>query len=144
MRVLSLLFAIMATTAQSEVILAARTIRAHSVLTESDLKVSPGDIVGTYVAVDELIGQETRVVLYAGRPIRINDIGPPALVDRNQIVMLIYHVGGLEIVAEGRSLARGGVGDRIRVMNLTSRATVTGTVQPDGAVSVAPPKFRGS
>lgn len=140
-----LIFAILcATTAQADVVLAARTMRAHSILTESDLKLSPGEVPGTYIALEELIGQEARVVLYAGRPIRLNDVGPPALVDRNQIVALIYHTGGLRIMAEGRSLARGGAGDRIRVMNLSSRSTITGTIQTDGSISVAPPQFPGS
>ncbi len=135
---------LLATSAQADIVLAARTMRAHSVLTESDLKVTSGDIPGTYVAIAELIGQESRVVLYAGRPIRIDDVGPPALVDRNQIVALVYNTGGLRILAEGRSLARGGVGDRVRVMNLSSRSTITGTIQADGSISVSPPRFSGS
>jgi hypothetical protein len=44
--------------------------------------------------------------------------------------------GSLAILAEGRSLARGGEGETIRAMNLTSRATVTGRIGPDGAILV--------
>lgn len=140
------LLALLATThfASADIVLAAKTMRAHTLLTESDLKVSDGDLPGTYIAIEDLIGQETRVVLYAGRPIRIDDIGPPALVDRNQIVVLLYTIGGLTIATEGRSMARGGLGDRIRVMNLSSRSTVNGTIQANGSVSVAPPQIPGS
>ena len=133
-----------ATFASADIVLAAKTMRAHSLLTESDLKVSEGELPGAYVAIEDLIGQETRVVLYAGRPIRIDDVGPPALVDRNQIVILIYSIGGLNIATEGRALARGGLGDRIRIMNLSSRSTVNGTIRADGSVSVAPPQIPGS
>jgi flagellar basal body P-ring formation protein FlgA len=49
---------------------------------------------------------------------------------------LRYAAGPLAITTEGRALARGGAGDVIRVLNLSSRNTVTGRVQPDGAVSV--------
>ncbi|UWQ04885.1 flagellar basal body P-ring formation chaperone FlgA [Aliiroseovarius crassostreae] len=131
------------TAIQADTVLAARTMRANSILTAADLTVTTGDIPGTYVSMEELVGQETRSVLYAGRPIRLNDVGPPALVDRNQIIILIYETGGLRIAAEGRALARGGIGDRVRVMNLSSRSTITGTIQPDGSVSVAPPNFPG-
>ena len=41
------------------------------------------------------------------------------------------------IATEGRALDRAGVGERLRVMNLGSRNTVTGTVAEDGAVLVA-------
>jgi flagella basal body P-ring formation protein FlgA len=81
------------------------------------------------------IGQEAQVTLYAGRPIRAEDIGPPAIIERNQIVPLAYGSGGLSILTEGRAMARGGAGDVIRVMNLESRTTVTGQIQPDGTVS---------
>ena len=35
-----------------------------------------------------------------------------------------------------RALARGGGGDRIRVMNIASRSTVSGVIAPDGTVTV--------
>jgi flagella basal body P-ring formation protein FlgA len=66
-------------------------------------------------------------------------IGPPALIARNQIVTLFYHSGPLVIAAEGRALGRAGPGDALRVMNLSSRSTVTGFVRPDGTVLVSGP-----
>jgi len=78
------------------------------------------------------------VTLYAGRPIPLSALAPPALVERNQIVTLVFRRGGLEIRTEGRALGRGGEGDTIRIMNLASRNTVTGWVMGDGQVHVAP------
>jgi flagella basal body P-ring formation protein FlgA len=63
------------------------------------------------------------------------------VVERNQIVTLIYDQSGLTIATDGRVLDRGGVGDRIRVMNLQSRSTVTGTVGEDGNVYVTNGNF---
>jgi flagella basal body P-ring formation protein FlgA len=57
-------------------------------------------------------------------------------VDRNQMVSLVFRSSGLTILTEGRALDRGGVGDVIKVMNLASRTTVTGTIAPDGSVMV--------
>jgi flagella basal body P-ring formation protein FlgA len=51
-------------------------------------------------------------------------------------VSLVYRRGPLSILAEGRALGRGGVGDSVRVINIASRATVTGLVAPDGTLTV--------
>lgn len=120
----------------AETLVAARTIRAGTVLAASDLALARGETPGGLSDPARAVGLEARVALYAGRPIRAGDLGPPALVDRNQLVRLSYARGPLRIRAEGRALDRGGVGDLVRVMNLSSRATVTGTVTPEGIVRV--------
>jgi flagella basal body P-ring formation protein FlgA len=51
-------------------------------------------------------------------------------------VQVSFDGKGLQIVTEGRALDRGAVGERIRVMNISSRATVFGTVQEDGTIQV--------
>jgi flagella basal body P-ring formation protein FlgA len=121
---------------QADTIVAARTIRAQTILTGQDLAIKRNDIDGG-VTSDQLIGMEARVSLYAGRPISLTDVGPPALVERNQIVPLIYEVNGLRISAEGRSLARAGPGEYVRVMNMSSRTTIMGQVQPDGRIRIS-------
>ena len=131
-----ILLLLVASPALSETVVATRTIRPQSILTAQDLTVRPTAFPGGFDTPGALIGQETRVVLYAGRPVLAEDIGPPALVDRNQIVTLAYAADGLVIRTEGRALARAGVGEAVRVMNLSSRATLTGRVAADGSVVV--------
>ena len=70
------------------------------------------------------------------RPVRPGDVGPPAIVERNQVVPLTYLNGGLAIRTEGRVLDRAAAGEAVRVMNLASRTTVTGVVRADGSVEV--------
>lgn len=120
----------------AETVVAAHTIRPQTILTAQDLVVSPAQTVGAFSEVEDLIGLETRTALYAGRPIRPGDVGPPAIVDRNQIVSLTYIAGGLTITTEARALGRGGVGDMIRVLNISSRMTLEGRIAPDGSVLV--------
>lgn len=122
--------------ARAETPVAARTIRAHTVIAPGDLTTTPAIVPGAIADPALIVGLETRVALYAGRPIMPGDVGPPALVERNQIVRLAYDVGGLSIVTEGRALGRAGAGDTLRVMNLASRTTVTGFVRSDGTVAV--------
>lgn len=121
----------------ADTVVAAHTIRPQTVLTAQDLVMKTGDVPGGLVDPAALIGMETRVALYAGRPIRATDVGPAAIVERNQIVPLIFERNGLRISTEGRSLDRAGPGEFVRVMNMSSRATVSGRVSADGRVLVS-------
>jgi len=122
--------------AQAEMVIAARTIRAQEVIAPGDLTLGRGERPGTFRDPARLVGLEARVALYAGRPVRRGDVGPPALIERNAVVAMIYHRAGLRITADGRALDRAAAGERVRVMNLNSRTTVTGRVEPDGTIRV--------
>lgn len=134
-RMVVLLF--LATPVEADTVVAARTIRAQTMITPEDVLIRNHSTPGGITDPSEVIGMETRVALYAGRPIRQNDVGLPAVVERNQIIVLHYQRDGLVISTEGRSLDRAGPGDLIRVMNLSSRATVTARIGTDGAGYVA-------
>lgn len=131
-------FAICAWPASADTVVATRTLRAQTVLTASDVGVIATHVAGALTSPEAAIGMEARVMLYAGRPVRPGDIGPPALIDRNQIVTLVYLNGGLAIQTEGRALGRAAAGETLRVMNLASRKTVLGAVGPDGRIFVNP------
>lgn len=119
--------------AQAEIIVAARTIPAQTVLAPSDLLYHEGEVSGGVSNPDLLIGMETRVALYAGRPVRLGDVGPPAIVERNQLIRIIFNTGGLYIATQGRALERAGVGEVIRIMNLSSRNTISALIGEDGS-----------
>lgn len=137
MRFLALLL-MLASMAQADSLVATRTIRAQSILAATDMTLVAAELPGGLTSMAAAIGLETRITLYAGRPIHLADLGPPAIIDRNQIISLVYNAGSLAILTEGRAMARGGVGDVIRVMNLASRTTVTGRIAADGRVQVGP------
>ncbi len=137
MRYLLIAACLMAAPAAADTVLAARTIRAQSLILPQDLVVKNIDVTGAISDPALIAGQEARVALYAGRPIRPGDFGPPALVERNQIISLVFEKSGLSILAEGRSLSRAGPGETVRVMNMSSRITVSGQVLPDGRVLVS-------
>ena len=126
----------MAAPATAESLLASRTIRAQTVLGAKDIARGAADLPGGISDPAQVIGMEARVTLYAGRPILAGDIGPPALIERNQIVTLVFASPALRIETEARALARAAAGEHLRVLNLGSRSTVGGIVQPDGTVLV--------
>lgn len=120
----------------AETVVASRTIRAQEIILSSDLVLIDETIAGMAARKEDVAGLEARRIIYSGRPIPLSDVGPPALIDRNQIIQLAFQVNGLTIKTEGRALARGGFGDRIRVINLTSRSTVSGRIDDTGTVWV--------
>lgn len=136
MRALVLMAALAAGPAAADTLVALRAIRAQSLIGPQDVGLVATEVPGALTDPAQALGQEARVTLYPGRPIRPGDIGPPATVERNQIVTLGYQSGGLTILTEGRALDRGGTGDVITVLNLGSRNTVEGRIAPDGRVLV--------
>jgi flagella basal body P-ring formation protein FlgA len=134
--VLAILMSLLPVAALAESVVPTRTIRANDMIEPQDLTLKPIANPNAFTRIHDVVGQEARVTLYAGRPILFDDIGPPAVVSRNEIVVLRYQTSGLTILTEGRSLERGGIGDRIRIMNLDSRTTLFGQIQEDGSVRV--------
>ena len=135
---LAIIFCLLAAPSWAQTVVASHTIRANTVLASGDLTVVGKTIPGALQDIETAIGREARVVLYAGRPIRADQLGAPALVDRNDIVSLVFRRGGLAISTEGRALDRGGLKDRIKVMNLGSRSIVEGEVIAPSTVLVRP------
>lgn len=117
-------------------VVAARPIRARSIIGPTDVTLDDRRVPGAVDTLDDALGMEARTALHAGRPIMPDDLAPPALVERNGFVTLLYRQGMLSISVEGRALARGGAGERVRVMNLDSRTTVTGVVTDSGMLEV--------
>lgn len=116
----------------------ARPIRANSLISEGDLTMTEDNVPGALSDIADAAGKEAKVTLYPGRPILFDQVGPPALIERNQQVHMNYADGPLSISTEGRALERGGVGEVIRVMNLTSKQIVSGAVAADGSIKVTP------
>ncbi|WP_333827059.1 flagellar basal body P-ring formation chaperone FlgA [Pararhodobacter sp.] len=125
--------------ALADVLVTSRTLRAGTLITADDLSLIRGTPPpGAATNAEAVIGLEARVTLYAGRPVPLGSLTEPALVERNQLVSIIFQHGGLEIRADGRALGRGGAGESIRIMNLASRNTVSGRVAAPGIVVVHP------
>ncbi|MDO6479780.1 flagellar basal body P-ring formation chaperone FlgA [Shimia thalassica] len=137
MKILSIALCLLTHEAVAQSVVPTRTIRPLTVITSESVSLTTDNVPGTYTSLQDVIGFEARIVLYPGRPIFEGDIAPPAIVERNAIVPLIYSVGGLTIATDGRSLTRASAGDSVRVLNLESRTPVRGKVQADGSVLVS-------
>lgn len=126
--------------AEAEVLVASRRLPAQTILTREDLQGGKGDQAAAFRNPSDLIGMETRVTHYPGQVILRENVGAAALIDRNALVRIEYRFGTLVIEAEGRALGRAALGETVRVMNLASKATISGRVAADGHVILGEPR----
>jgi flagellar basal body P-ring formation protein FlgA len=118
-------------------VVATRPIAAKSVISPEDITLVSMNIPGAAPQLADVLGQTATADIAAGRAILAHFLAATPRVDRNMVVPLIVQSGSMEIRTEGRTLSAGGVGDVIEVMNLSSRARITGRLQPDGSILVA-------
>jgi flagella basal body P-ring formation protein FlgA len=136
MRWLALFF--LPTPALADAVIVTRSLPARALVGPADITTVAADIPGAATAPDQVLGLALRVAVQAGRPLGADDVTPPPMVLRNQVIRLHYSQGGMSITTEGRALEQGALGQVVRVMNLASRETLAGTVLADGSVEVAP------
>jgi len=93
-----------------------------------------GGVIETHNA---LVGKIARRTLLPGLPIPVTAVGEPRLVSNGEKVRITFTDGGMTITTYGSALQAGGAGDVVSVRNLDSGLTISGTVQPDGSISVS-------
>jgi flagella basal body P-ring formation protein FlgA len=72
---------------------------------------------------EDLIGMTAKRTIPAGQIITQQDVTPPVLVKRNDLVTIIYKSGAVQLSAKARSLGNGSRGDNLQFMNMTSKKT---------------------
>ena len=97
---------------------------------ESDVR---GDIV---LSKEELIGMTPRRMILPGKPVKANDLQLPIVVERGDLVTMIFNDGGMRLTAKGKALENGAKGDLVRVANSTSSRTVEAMVTAEREVFV--------
>ena len=110
------------------VVFAAGHLRAGTIIRESDIVIEGGapDAIASLKAI--ITGKEVKRTIYAGKPFTLSDLGSPTVIKRNAIITIEFSRGPLVITTDGRALDPGGVGDIVRVMNLSSKTIVSATV----------------
>lgn len=87
-------------------------------------------------SMEEVQGAVARRTLLPGHVIPVSSIREAYAVKRGQDVGLIYSAGALTITALGSPLQSASIGDFIKVRNIETGVTVSGTVLADGSVRV--------
>ncbi len=111
--------------------------------TDIDWVQMPTSRVNAQVLMDPqaLIGMAARRPLRADTPLRAFDIEAPVLIERGEIVNLIFRSGPLTLSARARALENGAEGQLIRFVNLQSNRTVEAVADGPGRARVTGPAY---
>jgi flagella basal body P-ring formation protein FlgA len=119
-----------------------RHMRPGTVLRTEDVRVArvhAGLLRGsTPMVAAAVIGMAMRRDVPEGQPVTATDVTRPILVARNAQVHMALDAGGISLSAQGVALEEGGLGDRVRVQNPSSRAVVLAEITAEGEVRVVP------
>ena len=119
--------------ADASSLVAAEVIPAGDGVTVANAELRDGDSPDVY---DLYAGREVRRTVYAGQPITFENTRSARLVTRNQVVMIKFISGPLEISTSGRAMGDAALNETVSVLNLQSRQMVQGIVKADGWVLV--------
>lgn len=86
----------------------------------------------------EAVGLQLRHPVVAGQPFATADMMRPSLVQRGANVEMQLQAPGISLRAQGVAMDSGATGERIRVLNPSSRAVVAAEVIGPGQVRVTP------
>ncbi|MBI1776641.1 MAG: flagellar basal body P-ring formation protein FlgA [Proteobacteria bacterium] len=85
---------------------------------------------------DDLVGMLPRRPLEPGQLVRLSDVGPHLIVQRNDMVVVMLRTANMTLTVQGRALDEGAEGAVVRVLNTKSSKTVEGKVTGPGEVTV--------
>jgi flagella basal body P-ring formation protein FlgA len=105
-----------------------RMARVRTSLLRGDVMHSPSDAVG----------MQTKRVIAPGQPLFINELMRPSMVVKGATVLMVLDSPGIALTAQGQAIESGAIGERIRVLNPSSRAAVEAEVTGPDRVRVAP------
>jgi flagella basal body P-ring formation protein FlgA len=86
----------------------------------------------------DAIGMQTKRPIAPGQPLFVNELMRPSMVVKGATVLMVLDSPGITLTAQGQAVESGAIGERIRVLNPSSRAAVEAEVIGPDRVRVAP------
>lgn len=118
-----------------------RSINRGEIITDKDVSLQERDIVtlpyGYLASGADVVGKTLKRPLTAGSVVTPDALELQRIVKRGQSVTLVSRIGAAEIRAQGKALADGGQGDRVKVENASSHRVVEGIVRSADTVEVS-------
>lgn len=84
----------------------------------------------------DLIDMTPRRVIAAGKPVTLNELSPPQMVERGEAVTLVFEAGAMTLTAKGKALQNGAIGDTVRVANTDSNKNLQGVVTAHQEITI--------
>ena len=115
--------------------------------------VAPGDVVRTsdvqwiklpsarvsnniVTSASGIVGMSPRYPVRTGEPLRASDLQPPVVVAKGSTVDMSFVTGALVLLARGRALESGAIGDTIDIVNPRSNRTIQGVIEGPNQVRI--------
>ena len=126
---------------KAHIITAKHNIKRHQLISESILAQQERTITDLRripLKLSELLGRRAKSRILKDS-ILAGDVveSMPKILNGNAILITVQ-INGVNVRTTGKALADGRVGDKIKVVNQTSRKTIIGTVTEDGEIEVSP------
>lgn len=102
------------------------------------IKQSGNVLSGAFSNIEQIKGYRTKYPLMAGSVLQANNLLPPVLVKRGQMVVILYKNPSLSIRMSGTALMNGEAGAIISVQNAKSKRIISAKVIAEGIVAVGP------
>ncbi|EYD71958.1 flagellar basal body P-ring formation chaperone FlgA [Limimaricola hongkongensis] len=117
-----------------------RRLMPGEIVAESDLDELrlPQARLGAYAVIDPeaVIGMQVRRMLPEGRPVMVQSVMQPLVIERGDEVSIHFADGALRLKAPGRALSDAHRGQDVRIVNTSSNTTLTGIATAEGIVEV--------
>jgi flagella basal body P-ring formation protein FlgA len=125
-----------------QVVVTARPVPRGQVITEDDVILAERDLGtlhrGYLTDLSQAVGQRAERDLPADEPVAPGKVGKPEVIKRGAEVTIMAADELLDVRVSGVALASGGVGERIRVRNASSKRELDAVVVDEGLVQVSP------
>ncbi|HEY8191838.1 MAG TPA: flagellar basal body P-ring formation chaperone FlgA [Alphaproteobacteria bacterium] len=117
-----------------------KTLRNGDIISAADInwiEVDTKDLQNDQLLKEEdFIGKTPRRMVNAGKPVRDNELEKPSLIERGDMVTLVYRTGPITLTAKGKALQGGAAGDLVKFVNIASNRTLDGIVSADHEITV--------
>lgn len=120
------------------VVTLARSVPRGAMLTAEDLTLASAGARGPdgiFTNPADVIGRRTKAAIGEGRPVLLRQLEPVWLIAKGNPVVLVATAGGLAVSAPAEALEDGGMGDVIRVLNLSSQREIKAVVTGKNSVT---------
>ena len=94
-----------------------------------------GDVVR---AMREAVGQALRHAVQPGQPMLLADLGRPMVVQKGMPMLLALNSPGIQVTARGVVMEAAGIGERVHVLNPSTKVVVEAEVTGQGRARVLP------
>ncbi len=114
--------------ALADMVVAKRQLLGGTIISPDDIQLQKENLAkaGGYPVhnLEDATGKKLRTAVRAGAPIKSNQLAAVPLIVSGQMVTIVAENSGIRITVSGKARSAGGIGDLIRVQNLTSNKEI--------------------